>query len=168
MCYTELYKFYLMKLSIIIISNNRINDLRRCLKSVYNQNFLDFEVIVLNDGSKVPGYSDLQNKFKKNFIYLENNYKLGSSVSRNLAVQKSNSNYILFLDDDSQLLEKNTLEKSIDIIENDPTIGQLGGVQQNNKGKINTFASITGWDGFLDRNKSSLNFRDVVSLSMSL
>lgn len=147
-----------MKLSIIIISNNRINDLRRCLKSVYNQNFLDFEVIVLNDGSKVPGYSDLQNKFKKNFIYLENNYKLGSSVSRNLAVQKSNSNYILFLDDDAQLLEKNTLEKSIDIIENDPTIGQLGGVQQNNKGKINTFASITGWDGFLDRNKSSLNF----------
>ena len=147
-----------MKLSIIIISNNRINDLRRCLKSVFNQNFLDFEVIVLNNGSKVPGYSDLQNNFKDNFIYLENNHNVGASIARNQAVQKSNSDYILFLDDDAQLLEKNTLEKSINIIENDPTIGQLGGVQQNNKGKINTFASIIGWDGFLDRKKSSLDF----------
>ena len=90
MCYTKLYTFYLMKLSIIIISNNRINDLRRCLKSVYNQNFSDFEVIVLNNGSKVPGYSDLQNKFKENFIYLENNYNVGASVARNQDLKKSN------------------------------------------------------------------------------
>ena len=86
-----------MKLSIIIISNNRINDLRRCLKSVFNQNFLDFEVIVLNNGSKVPGYSDLQNNFKDNFIYLENNHNVGASIARNQAIQKSNSDTNLII-----------------------------------------------------------------------
>ena len=70
-----------MKLSIIIISNNRINDLKRCLKSVYNQDYEDFEVIVLNNGSKVPGYNELPNYFTDKFTYLENKENLGASVA---------------------------------------------------------------------------------------
>ena len=147
-----------MKLSIIIISNNRINDLKRCLKSVYNQDYEDFEVIVLNNGSKVPGYNELPNYFTDKFTYLENKENLGASVARNQAVEKSQSEYILFLDDDAQLVATDTIRKSIKILDNDITIGQLGGVQQNNKGEINTYGAISGWDGFLDRKKSSLSF----------
>ena len=148
-----------MKLSIIIISNNRINDLKRCLRSVYNQDYQDFEVIVLNNGSKVPGYNELTNYFSDKFVYLENKENLGASVARNQAVEKSQSEYILFLDDDAQLIATDTIRKSIKILDNDISIGQLGGVQQNNKGKINTYGAISGWDGFLDRKKSSLSFK---------
>ena len=146
-----------MKLSIIIISNNRINDLRRCLNSILIQDYKDYEVIVFNNGSKVPGYSEIKKEFTE-IIYLENKINLGASIARNEAAKKSRSEYILFLDDDAQLIEKNTLKKAITIIESDISIGQLGGVQQNNKGEIQTYGAITGWDGFLDRKKSSLSF----------
>jgi GT2 family glycosyltransferase/MoaA/NifB/PqqE/SkfB family radical SAM enzyme len=146
-----------MKLSIIIISNNRINDLRRCLNSIFRQDYKDYEVIVFNNGSQVPGYSEIKKEFSE-IIYLENKINLGASIARNEAAKKSRSEYILFLDDDAQLIEKNTLKKAITIIENDISIGQLGGVQQNNKGEIQTYGAISGWDGFLDRKKSSLSF----------
>ena len=146
-----------MKLSIIIISNNRINDLRRCLNSILRQDYKDYEVIVFNNGSKVPGYSEIKKEFSE-IIYLENKINLGASIARNEAAKKSRSEYILFLDDDAQLIEENTLKKAITIIENDISIGQLGGVQQNNKGEIKTYGAISGWDGFLDKKKSSLSF----------
>ena len=148
-----------MKLSVIIISNNRINDLKRCLKSVYKQDYDNFDVIVLNNGSKVPGYGELPSIFTKNFVYLENKKNLGASVGRNMAVNSSQSDYILFLDDDAQLIAHDTLRMAVKIFDNDISIGQLGGVQQNNKGKINTYAAISGWDGFLDRKKSSIDFK---------
>ena len=136
-----------MKLSVIIISNNRINDLKRCLKSVYSQDYDNFDVIVLNNGSRVPGYDELSSIFTKNFIYLENKKNLGASVGRNLAVKSSASEYLLFLDDDAQLIAGDTLRRAVKVLDNDISIGQLGGVQQDYKGKINTYACYfwLGW-----------------------
>ena len=41
-----------MELSIIIPVYNVENTLRRCVESVLNQSFQDFEMILVNDGSK--------------------------------------------------------------------------------------------------------------------
>lgn len=150
------------KLSVIIISNNRINDLKRCLKSIYRQTYQDFEIVVFNNGSKVPGYTELKNDFNQKFVYLESKNNLGASIARNSAVKKSNSEYILFLDDDAELININTLSKSIEIFENNLSVGQLGGIQQNHKGEISTYGAITGWDGFLDRKKSSVKFEGLL------
>ena len=40
-----------MLFSIIVPTFNAENSIRRCLDSILSQSFLDFEIIVINDGS---------------------------------------------------------------------------------------------------------------------
>ena len=39
------------KVSVILPVYNRENYLKRCLDSILNQTFIDFEIIIINDGS---------------------------------------------------------------------------------------------------------------------
>jgi len=43
-----------MNLSIVIPSFNRKDDLERCINSILSQNYEDYEIIIVDNGSKVP------------------------------------------------------------------------------------------------------------------
>ncbi|WP_163409654.1 glycosyltransferase family 2 protein [Flavobacterium ajazii] len=85
--------------SIIIPLYNKENFIENTLKSVLNQNFTDFEVIIINDGStdsseeKVLQFNDSRIKYhrKKNG---------GVSSARNYGIEKAKSDYITFIDAD--------------------------------------------------------------------
>ena len=85
--------------SVIVPLYNKANFVENTLKSVLNQNFTDFEVIIVNDGSidkseeKVKGFNDDRIKY----FYQENQ---GASSARNFGIEKANSNYITFIDAD--------------------------------------------------------------------
>ena len=85
--------------SVIVPLYNKENFVENTLKSVLNQNFTDFEVIIVNDGSidkseeKVKGFNDDRIKY----FYQENQ---GASSARNFGIEKANSNYITFIDAD--------------------------------------------------------------------
>ena len=85
--------------SVIVPLYNKENFVENTLKSVLNQNFTDFEVIIVNDGSidkseeKVKGFNDDRIKY----FYQENQ---GASSARNFGIEKANSNYIAFIDAD--------------------------------------------------------------------
>ena len=53
-----------------------------------------------------------------------NPQNLGASESRNVGIENSTADWVLFLDDDAQLLASDTIRKSIKILDNDITIGQ--------------------------------------------
>ncbi|MEO7977147.1 glycosyltransferase family 2 protein [Flavobacterium sp.] len=85
--------------SIIIPLYNKENFIENTLKSVLNQNFTDFEVIIVNDGStdlsreKVLQFDDLRVHF-----YQKKNE--GVSAARNYGIEKAKSDYITFIDAD--------------------------------------------------------------------
>ena len=85
--------------SIIIPLFNKENFIENTLKSVLDQSFSDFEVLIVNDGSTDKSEEKVL-KFKDNriqYFYKENS---GVSAARNFGIEKAQSNYITFIDAD--------------------------------------------------------------------
>ena len=106
-----------VKISIVLPVYNVANYLRKCLDSLVNQTFKDFEVICVNDGSTdlslgiLEGYSLTDSRFK--IITQENQ---GLSGARNTGIQHVQGDYILFVDSDDWL-EETALEQLYEHVE---------------------------------------------------
>lgn len=99
------------KVSVIIPFYSHKEWLEESLNSVFTQTFQDFEVIIINDGSK-EDISDILNKFEGKVIYLEQENK-GPGAARNLGIRHANGKYIAFEDsDDIWLPEKLKMQVS--------------------------------------------------------
>ncbi len=124
-----------MKVTIIIPVWNRKEDLRNVLESLKKQNYKDFEIIVVDDGSTDGTIDLVENEYK--YVKLFRNKKnMGPAYARNKAIINSKGEYIWFLDSDSIVVDENCLKRLIDICENNKVIGCLGGCY-NKKGYIN-------------------------------
>jgi glycosyltransferase involved in cell wall biosynthesis len=109
------------KVSVIISTYNRLKFLKLSLDSVLNQTFTDFEVIVIDDGSKGDENEKWCSKFNK-VRYYKIPHSGTPSKTRNVGIDKANGNYIGFLDDDD-LWELNRLELMVTILDNNPKFG---------------------------------------------
>lgn len=95
-----------MKLSVIIPVYNVENYLADCIKSVLNQSFQDFELILVNDGSTDNSlqicnyYKELDTRIK-----VFNKENGGVSTARNLGLENSNGEWIYFVDADDSVNE---------------------------------------------------------------
>ena len=110
-----------VKVSIIVSIYNTEDYLRECIESILHQTFSDIELILINDGSTdgslqiMEKYADLDDR-----IVIINQENHGLGYSRNLGIDKSQGEYILFVDSDDYL-EKDTVEglyfdaKSLDL-----------------------------------------------------
>lgn len=91
-------------ISVIIPAYNSENYLRECLDSVAGQEYGDFEVIVVDDGSEdgttavVEEYASRDRRFR-----LVRNSHNGVSASRNLGLSLAGGEWIMFLDSDDCL-----------------------------------------------------------------
>lgn len=99
------------KVSVIVPVYNVNMYLRRCLDSILNQTFSDFELILVDDGSTdnsleiCEEYSKADKRIR---VYSKVNE--GVSVARNFGVSKAEGDYIIFIDSDDfvsdQFLER--------------------------------------------------------------
>jgi len=91
---------YKVSISVIIPTYDRPNFLINALDSLINQSFIDFEVIVINNGElKI---SDLVEKYKGKVdvkLY-ESDIRGNVSHAKNIGVKNSLGKYIAYLDDD--------------------------------------------------------------------
>jgi len=88
-------------ISVIIPAFNVVNFLERCVNSIINQNFNNFEIIIVDDGSDDGTGElclDLANGNKDISVVRQEN--AGVSAARNLGLQKSRGEWIFFLDAD--------------------------------------------------------------------
>jgi len=103
-----------MKISVIIPAYNSAAFIEKTLKSVFSQTFRDFELIVVNDGSKDATSEKVKKIFSKNpcnvLTKLLDQDKGGVSKARNKGIEYASGEYLLFLDSDD-LLEPTCLEK---------------------------------------------------------
>ena len=89
--------------SVIIPVYNREDTIIKALKSVVNQTFKDFELIVVDDGSTDDTVKKIQNSgIKVSLIVHAENY--GVSAARNYGILKATSPLIAFLDSDDYWL----------------------------------------------------------------
>jgi glycosyltransferase involved in cell wall biosynthesis len=113
-----------MILSIIVPVYNAEKFLKTCLNSILNQTLSDFEVILINDGSK-DGSSKICETYaaKDNRIIYVNQINQGVAMARNLGLKMAHGDYIGFVDADDFLEEdmfenllKPTLNWEFDVV----------------------------------------------------
>jgi len=159
-----------MAFSIVISLYNKADYIENTLKSVLNQTFADYEIIVINDGStddsvtKVLGFNDSR-------IQLYNQENQGASAARNLGIEKAKYEYIAFLDADD-LWKINHLEILNALIQNFPNVGIFASryelVFNNGKNDIPNFKEISAdYEGLIpDYFKTSLPYPIATSSSI--
>ena len=100
----------MIKISVIIPVYNSRKFIRRCLDSILNQTFSDFEVICIDDGSNDGSYSILweYSLRHKNFIVVRQ-LNMGQGPARNKGVTLARGKYVKFVDADDYL-HPNTLQ----------------------------------------------------------
>jgi glycosyltransferase involved in cell wall biosynthesis len=86
------------RVSVVIATYNRANFLPETIESVLQQNFQDFELIVVDDGSTDGTRTLLQSyPSRVSFLYQDNR---GPSAARNLGVRHARAPWIAFQDSD--------------------------------------------------------------------
>lgn len=113
------------QVSVIIPTYNRKRFLRRAIESVLNQNFSDFEIIVVDDASAEP-VQDVVDCLKDPRIRLiRHETNKGEAEARNTGILNSSCEYIAFLDDDDEWLS-DKLALQLEKLKNSPPI--VGGI----------------------------------------
>jgi glycosyltransferase involved in cell wall biosynthesis len=84
-------------ISIILPVYNHAKFLRNCLESIFNTDYQNFEVIVVDDGSR-DGYVDIVLDFPCQVIKLKENR--GPAVARNAGIKRAKGSLFLFTDAD--------------------------------------------------------------------
>lgn len=95
-----------MRFSVIVPVYNKAYSLERCIDSVLNQTYRDFEVIIVNDGSTDKSFSVLcdlySDEIGSGLIKIINQENAGVSCARNNGVSAASSDYLCFLDADDE------------------------------------------------------------------
>lgn len=103
------------KVSIIIPVYNRESLIQQTLDNVFNQIYNNWECIIIDDGS-----TDNSIEVIKNYIQKDNRFQLlerpvnrvkGASTCRNIGIEKSEGEYIQFLDSDDLISTNKILEQ---------------------------------------------------------
>ncbi len=131
------YKIKYPKISVVIPNYNRAIELRRCLDSLLNQSFKDFEVLVCDDGSTddsaavAAQYSD-----RLDIVFQTAENFGGPARPRNRGIKLARAPYIAFLDSDDWWMQDKllhsylALEGGADVVYHDLFIVRTSGQQR--------------------------------------
>ena len=110
-----------IKISVIIPVHNTEKYIKDCLQSVIGQNFMDVEIICIDDGS-VDSSGMILNEYKKQYrnIKVIHQKCQGPSVARNNGLKNAKGKYVLFLDSDD-MYEEEAFSKLYSIAEQEHT-----------------------------------------------
>lgn len=98
-------------ISIIVPVYNSEHTIARCINSVLNQSYRDWELILVNDGS-----SDSSEQICREFTDKDQRIKLfnkengGVSSARNLGLRKVSGEYVTFIDSDDYIKEDHLID----------------------------------------------------------
>lgn len=125
-------------LSVVICTKDRYIDIIETVKSILTQTILPNELVIIDQSSgnriekAIRNLLSKRGKKKEFFKYIHNPKISGLTTARNVGIQESVGDIILFLDDDV-ILENDFFAQIMEIHERDPSIGGVGGVVTNYK-----------------------------------
>lgn len=88
--------------SVIIPSFNRDSQIQEAVRSVLNQSYRNFELIVVDDCSQIPVADSLVGMKDPRLSIIRHQHNAGVSVARNTGAEAAKGEYLAFLDDDDR------------------------------------------------------------------
>lgn len=102
--------------TVLTVTRNRGDLLRRCITSVLSQTYTNIEHIVV-DGASTDNTDEVISEFNDDRLkYYKLDYNWPSAETQDFAISKCNGKYITFLDDDDEYLPSK-VEKEVCLIE---------------------------------------------------
>jgi len=133
------------RVSVIIPTYNRADMVGDAIRSVLDQTYADWELILVDDGSSddtrqiVEAFADLRIRY----IYQDNK---GLPGARNTGIQAARGQYIAFLDSDDLFLP-HKLEWQLDALETRPELGLVAGGHIEVDEQLHVLREVQPWHG---------------------
>ncbi len=112
----------MIDLSIIIVSFNTKEFVKKCIDAIYKSDFCKRYEIILVDNASSDGTAQYIRKRFPGVILVESDENLGFSKANNIGVKRSVGRFLLFLNPDTEV-NKNTLSYMISFMENRKDVG---------------------------------------------
>ena len=132
------------EISVILPFFNRIQYLQDSIESIFRQDFKDFEIIAVDDGS-TDGSAQLVKKLNQIPIRLISQTNQGASCARNAGVRAASGRFVTFLDSDDIWVPNKLSAQLVDIRNTSNDTLCFGHIQEfispeflNNKNKFQT------------------------------
>lgn len=132
-------------ISVIIPLYNKEQIIEKCIQSVLSQDYKDFEVVIVNDGS-TDRSAEIVKGIEDSRIRLIEQKNGGPSKARNTGVKNAKGEWVVFLDADDEFLP-GALKKFSSLIQTHPNIGMFGCANIRTDGK-NIVKSCKVKDGY--------------------
>ncbi len=113
------------KVSVIMTVYNEQEHIKKAVTSVLNQTYEDFELVIVNDGSKDRTQEILENEFNDRRIKIFNQENKGRVKALNQALKLSAGEYIAVLDADDYCLPER-LKKQVEFLDGNPDVAVVG------------------------------------------
>lgn len=101
--------------TVIIPMHNGEKYISRCIESILNQSYKNLEILIIDDNSDDSSAEIIKKYMQQidNITYIKNEHTLGPANSRNIGIQHTKTEYVLFLDCDDWI-DLNCLEKAVE------------------------------------------------------
>lgn len=104
--------------SVIVPVYNAEKSLKKCVESILKQTYTDFELILLNDGSKDSSLKICEEfAMQDDRVIVISHENRGVAATRNIGLQLAKGQYVQFVDSDDYI-EKNMMEKLVVCMDN--------------------------------------------------
>lgn len=115
------------KVSVIIPSFNNRKEISRCVNSILNQIYKDFEIIIVDDCSTDDTYEFINKNYGTNnkIKIFRNNENMKAAYTRNKAIEKSSGEYIAIQDADDYSAD-NRLSEQVNFLNINKDIDFVG------------------------------------------
>lgn len=133
---------------VIILTYNNMSDIQKCIESILNQTYSNFDVCVVDNASTDTTIEYIRSKFPQVKI-IQNDYNLGYAAGNNIGFEASkNSDYIAILNPDTEV-DVNWLDELVKPMESNPSIGMTTSkiLLYNDRNVINTCGIIAHFTG---------------------
>lgn len=133
------------KISVVIATKNRFQDIIKCIESILIQTLLPDEIIIADSSEDAELKSKLDlphNKITFRYIHA----KVSLTKARNIGIKESTGDIIIFLDDDV-VLDKDYIKEIMHVFDNDlgkKIGGVTGNIMNNLKKQDQTFKYLIG------------------------
>jgi GT2 family glycosyltransferase len=101
----------------VVVCTIGAREIKNCIESVLSSSYRNFELIIVDDGAKIPLKSE-------GFVIVRQKHK-GLTASRNTGIKNSKGEIIAFLDDDTKT-EKNWIQEIVSSFDSDKVGGISG------------------------------------------
>lgn len=135
--------------SVIIPNRNHMEDLKKCLMSLEEQDYKNFEIIIAENHSDQPGifnfYKDIEKKWNHVKI-LQWKQPFNYSAINNFAAKHASGEYLLFLNNDVEFILKQSVSRMVQLM-NQKQTGAVGIKLLYPDGTIQHAGVIVGYGG---------------------